>query len=215
MNSDFFAQQRKLLISDLEKKGINDNTVLNAFAICPRELFIDDYIQHKAYQDNALPIDCNQTISQPFTVAYMMQHLNLENGLKVLEIGTGSGYQAALLKYCGVRVYTVERIRTLHNQSNELFRKLKLDINSKHSDGTLGWTEEAPFDRIIVTAASPAVPHALINQLAENGIMIIPVGDKDVQKMQKIKKYPGGSIDTEVLDSFRFVPLIGEDGWTR
>lgn len=209
-----FTTQRLKLIEELKQKGISDVEVLKAIEKTPREEFVKLPLQTNAYLDSAMPIDCNQTISQPYTVAFMTQILEAKSGMKVLEIGTGSGYQAAILCNMGLKVYTVERHLNLLNQAKEVFKKLNLEIFSLHADGTLGWSLLAPFDRIIVTAAAPEIPDTLLKQLATNGVMALPVGNKDKQKMCLVKKI-GGENQYDIFDygEFKFVPLIGKKGW--
>ncbi len=205
-------EERKYLIKSLEVKGITDKNVLKAFFKVPREKFIPPAFRKYAYDDNALPIECNQTISQPFTVGYMTMVLKVEKGNRVLEIGTGSGYQAAILCELGAEVYSIERVEKLYNSATLLLEKLGYDVHLKHGDGSVGWEEYAPFDRIIVTAAAPDVPESLINQLKIGGRLVIPVGSLEFQKLYVAKKTSEG-VDHSILDSFKFVPLIGKEGW--
>lgn len=208
-----FREARFQLVDKLRQKGIRDERILSAMSKIPREIFVDPAFVNQAYEDVALPIDCNQTISQPYTVAFMTQSLNLKEGSKVLEIGTGSGYQAVLLYFMGMRVYTVERIYELHLKAKKLFESYGFDINSKWGDGTLGWKEYAPFDGIIVTAAAPKVPEPLLEQLAINGRLVIPVGDRSYQSMYIITKVGENKFEQAQEHYFKFVPLIGEKGW--
>jgi len=165
------------LIDELRHEGIGDARVLDALARTPREEFIDSPFAHSAYENTALPIACGQTISQPFVVAYMSEVLEVGPEMRVLEIGTGSGYQAAVLSHLCRRVYTVERHRPLLDAARARFEKLKLhNIASRHGDGFQGWPEQAPFDRILLTAAAATVPHALLEQLKPGGILVAPVG---------------------------------------
>lgn len=201
------------LIKNLIKKGINNKNVINAVLNVDRSDFINSQLKGVAYKDSALPIECNQTISQPFTVAYMTQILDVFLGAKTLEIGTGSGYQSAILHECGAKVFTVERIEDLHFNATEKFKQFNLDIKTKLGDGSLGWDEEKPFDRIIVTAASPNIPERLKEQLAIDGKMVVPVGDRESQKMLLITKVSPTKFDVLQTYDFKFVPLIGEDAW--
>src|SRR5512146_247936 len=207
-------EEKKALIRLLRAKGVDDERLLDAFFKVPREKFIPGPFRKYAYDDNALPIDCNQTISQPFTLTYMTQVLEVEKGNKVLEIGTGSGYQAAILYELGAEVYSVERIEKLYNSSKSLLHRLDYNVQLKLGDGTLGWEENAPYDRIIVTAAAPDVPDSLIQQLKIDGKLVIPVGTLDFQKLYVVKRTNDG-VDYSIRDSFKFVPLIGEEGWNK
>ncbi|OGU61218.1 MAG: protein-L-isoaspartate O-methyltransferase [Ignavibacteria bacterium GWF2_33_9] len=206
---------RDKLINSLIDKGIDDDKVLNAIKKVPREKFVPFQGYDKSYEDIALPIECNQTISQPFTVALMTSLLNVFDGAKVLEIGTGSGYQAAILSELKCDVYTVESIPTLYMNSQELLKKLDYQIHQKLSDGTLGWIEESPFDRIIVTSGAPEVPKSLLNQLQISGKMVIPVGDKIIQEMYLIIRESQDKYKTQRYGQFKFVPLIGAEGWAN
>jgi protein-L-isoaspartate(D-aspartate) O-methyltransferase len=207
-------EEKKALIKSLRIKGITDERILDAFFRVPREKFISAPFRKYAYDDNALPIDCNQTISQPFTVAYMTTVLDVEPGNKVLEIGTGSGYQAAILCELGAKVYSIERIQKLCITAKALLEKLNYDVQIKLGDGTIGWEEHAPYDRIIVTAAAPSVPDSLIQQLKIDGKLVVPVGSLEYQKLYVVKRTNDG-IDYSIRDSFKFVPLIGEEGWGK
>ena len=181
----------------------------------PRHLFVDDAMRARAYGDHPLPIAAGQTISQPYIVAFMTQALQLQGQEKVLEIGTGSGYQAAVLSRLCEKVYTVERVNTLLAGARKLFDSLRyFNIVAKLDDGTLGWPEFGPFDAIIVTAGGPEIPQPLIEQLADPGRLVIPVGDQDIQNLHLVVKN-GGAIHVEQLASVRFVELIGEHGWGR
>lgn len=205
-------EEKKKLLEDLKKKGITDKNLLDAIYRVPREKFIPQALRKFAYEDNALPIECSQTISQPYTVAYMTQALRVKRGNKVLEIGTGSGYQSAILSELGADVYSIERIDKLYDNALRLLRQLNYNIHLKLDDGTLGWEEFAPYDRIIVTAGAPEVPLHLLSQLATEGLIVIPVGSKDNQRLYIGKKTDEG-ISFNKQDYFRFVPLIGEEGW--
>lgn len=208
-----FNKQKLELINSLRRKGIKDETVLSALDSVPREKFIAESLWDRAYDDVALPIDSRQTISQPYTVAYMTMILKAAPGSRILEIGTGSGYQAAILHELGAVVYSIERIPELHNQASALLSKLGYKISCFIGDGTLGLPEYAPFDRILVTAAAPRVSNSLLAQLAPGGRMVIPIGKEDYQTMYIYRKTESGSIESEATDTFRFVPLIGEEGW--
>ena len=201
---------RKKLIDSLHKKGIQDVNMLSAMQRVPRHLFLGDSVfDDKAYIDEAFPIGEGQTISQPFTVAYQTELLELKKGDRVLEVGTGSGYQAAVLAEMGANVFTVERNRVLFQRTKELMRQLGyVRVKTFYGDGYAGLPNYAPFNKIIVTAGAPEIPAALLNQLEENGILIIPVGKGSVQKMIRLTKRADGQIDQEEFEHFRFVPLL-------
>ncbi len=205
-------EEKKILVEGLWSKGIKDEKVLKAIYDIPREKFISNALRKFAYDDNALPIECAQTISQPFTVAYMTQTLEVKPGDKILEIGTGSGYQTAILSKLGAEVYSVERIEKLHQNADILLRELGFYVYLKLDDGTLGWDENAPYDKIIVTAGAPDIPHHLVDQLIVGGKLVIPVGDHETQRLLVITRTENG-IEKKVYDCFKFVPLIGEEGW--
>ncbi len=201
---------RDRLIERLREKGIVDENVLNAIRTVPRHLFVDEALAARAYEDNALPIGHGQTISQPWVVARMTEAL-FEDGAapkKVLEIGTGSGYQAAVLAALGLEVNTVERIGDLLRTARKRFRTLGLNIRSKHDDGRIGWAENGPFDAIIVTAAAPALVDALTGQLAVGGTLIAPVGGSGGQSLVKLRKDADGHIERSDLAPVVFVPLL-------
>jgi protein-L-isoaspartate(D-aspartate) O-methyltransferase len=205
-------EEKKKLIDELKYKGINDRALLEAIYKVPREKFIPSALRRFAYEDNALPIECSQTISQPFTVAYMTQVLKVKKGNKVLEIGTGSGYQSAILAELGAEVYSIERIEKLYENAKKLLDELNYEVKLKLDDGTLGWEEIAPFDRIIVTAGAPVVPERLLEQLEVGGIIVIPVGSKENQRLFIGEKTADG-VSFDKYEYFRFVPLIGDEGW--
>ena len=212
MNEDYRKIQ---LIMRLRAQGVRDTRVLEAIEKVPRELFLAENFKDQAYADHALPIACGQTISQPFIVGFMTDRLNVTDRTKVLEIGTGSGYQAAVLSYVCRRVYTIERYRTLSKQAEDRFKQLgRRNITTMIGDGTKGWPAQAPFERIIVTAAANGkVPAALADQLAIGGEMILPVEySKHRQELQRIVRTDNG-YDNEFLLPVRFVPLI--DGVAR
>jgi protein-L-isoaspartate(D-aspartate) O-methyltransferase len=200
---------RKKLVDTVRSKGINDEEVLDAINKIPRHFFLDSAFDEKAYEDKAFPIGEGQTISQPYTVAYQTQLLELKKFDKVLEIGTGSAYQASVLAEMGVQVYTIERQKKLF-ESNKLFPYIKKYTNIKffYGDGYEGLPTYAPFDKIIITAAAPDIPQKLIEQLKPGGMMVIPVGAGDVQQMKRITKLSSGGIREEVFDQFSFVPML-------
>jgi protein-L-isoaspartate(D-aspartate) O-methyltransferase len=209
-----FKELREFMVkTQLIPRGINDERVLNTMKKVPRHLFVDDYIQHKAYDDMALSIGEGQTISQPYMVAIMTQLLELKGNEKVLEVGTGSGYQAAILAELSKEVYTVERVVVLVKKAEDRFHSLGYkNIHIKIGNGTLGWPEEAPFDRIIITAGTPKIPEPLIEQLSEEGIIIAPVGDRFSQQLLRVRK-SNGKLSEDYHTPCVFVPLIGEYGW--
>jgi protein-L-isoaspartate(D-aspartate) O-methyltransferase len=213
---DRFTTIRERMVQEqLLARGIADSRVLAAMGEVPRHLFVDDAMRARAYGDHPLPIAAGQTISQPYIVAFMTQALQLQGHEKVLEIGTGSGYQAAVLSRLCEKVYTVERVNTLLAGARKLFDSLRyFNIVAKLDDGTLGWPDFGPYDAIIVTAGGPEVPQPLIEQLADQGRLVIPVGDQDIQNLHLVIKN-GGNIHVEKLASVRFVELIGEHGWGR
>ncbi len=204
---------RKKLIELLEKKGIKDKAVLKAMLHIPRHFFFSKTFESHAYDDKAFPIGEGQTISQPYTVAYQSQILQVNKNDKILEIGTGSGYQAAVLLEMGARVYSIERQEKLHLRSKLILKKLGYNAQLKYGDGTKGWSEYAPFDKIIVTAGAPVIPKMLLAQLKIGGIMVIPVGDEKTQRMLSIVKTGEKTFKQIELDHFAFVPLVGEEGW--
>jgi protein-L-isoaspartate(D-aspartate) O-methyltransferase len=202
------------LIMELRGQGITDAKVLGAIERVPREAFVPDTFKDQAYENMALPIGSGQTISQPAVVAFMTQELKIGARMKVLEIGTGSGYQAVVLAKLCRRLYSIERHRDLLLQAEKKFRELRVNnITAKTGDGTKGWPEQAPFDRIIVTAAATReVPHALLDQLAPDGLMIAPMGDtaRD-QHLYRFRFDDEGKIEREKMWPVRFVPLIGDE----
>lgn len=204
---------RAQLIGYLRDQGICE-PVLAAMQAVDREAFVPLPMHQRAYEDVALPIDCMQTISQPYTVAFMTQLLDVQQGSKVLEVGTGSGYQAAVLCKLGARVFTIERHAPLLLEARKRFEQLGFNVASKVGDGSIGWSEYAPFDRIIVTAAAPRVPDALVNQLSDGGKLVLPVGTIDQQRLLLITK-TGDEIVTREWSNFRFVPLVGKEGWGK
>ena len=213
MTDRFTTVRERMVQEQLVRRGVSDPNVLKVMSEVPRHLFVDDAMQARAYGDHPLPIASDQTISQPFIVAAMTQALQLQGTEKVLEIGTGSGYQAAVLSRLCDQVYTVERINTLLAGARKVFDQLHYyNILSRLDDGTMGWLEHAPYDAIIVTAAAPEIPEPLIDQLADPGRMVIPVGGRDVQDLNYLTKRDG-EIEVQRLESVRFVSLIGEHGW--
>jgi len=208
-----FEAERNELINNLRKKGITDERVLEAMQKVERHRFVPEAVQHHAYKDIALPIGYGQTISQPYTVAIMTQALKVQPGNKILEIGTGSGYQAAILYEMGAKVFTIERNYELYNRALKIFDELNLKIAARCSDGTIGWEEFSPYDGIIVTAGSPSVPKALKKQLAVGGRLVIPVGDRQTQVLTILTKISDEEFSVNEIPYFAFVPLVGKEGW--
>jgi len=205
---------REKLVKELILKGISDKTVLDAILNIPRHFFISPEFEHYAYQDAAFPISSGQTISQPYTVAYQTQLLEIKKDEKVLEIGTGSGYQAAILITIGALLTSIERIEKLHIGAKNILGQLNLKANLICGDGTLGEASYAPYDKIIVTAGAPMIPMHLVNQLKIGGKIIIPIGKTQaLQKMVLAEKLDEGKVAHQVLGDFKFVPLIGKNGW--
>ena len=199
---------RDRLIERLRENGIRDERVLNAIRTVPRHLFVDEALAARAYEDNALPIGHGQTISQPWVVAKMTEALLESSPKRVREIGTGSGYQAAILAALGLEVYTVERIGDLLRQARKRLRQLGMNVRSKHDDGRIGWPEHAPYDAIIVTAAAPALVNALVEQLAVGAHLVAPVGGASSQSLVMLSKREDGGVDEQVLAPVVFVPLL-------
>ena len=204
--------QKIRLIMQLRSEGITDMRVLAALERVPRERFVPPSLAEHAYDNSALPIGRGQTISQPFVVAYMTQMLDVHDGMTVLEIGTGTGYQAAVLAQFCRRVYTVERHRAILRDAEMRFAKLGVtNITTRYGDGTKGWPEHAPFDRIMVTAGAPVVPPALVEQLAEDGVMVLPIGpDPLAQELVRVRRTADGH-ELDRLIGVRFVPLVAGD----
>lgn len=201
---------RKKLVQIIHSKGITDDRVLDAVLAVPRHFFLDSAFDEAAYADRAFPIGEGQTISQPYTVAYQSQLLGVKPFMKVLEIGTGSAYQAVILAEMGVQVYTIERQKKLFDANKEFsFLKKYPTIKFFYGDGYEGLPTYAPFDRILITAAAPEVPPKLIEQLKSGGMMVLPLGSGNIQQMRRITKLENGSLKEEVFDNFSFVPMIG------
>ncbi|MGQ9499782.1 MAG: protein-L-isoaspartate(D-aspartate) O-methyltransferase [Dissulfurimicrobium sp.] len=212
-NNQFKISRKRMVSQQLAPKGIADERVLAAMSKIPRHLFVDEALWDQAYSDFPLPIGHGQTISQPYIVALMTQELGLKGDEKVLEIGSGSGYQAAILGELARSVFSVERIPALLVRARKTLDKLGYsNVYLKLGDGTWGWRDEAPFDAIIVTAGSPSVPKPLIEQLNDPGVLVIPVGDDYSQLLVKITK-SNGKLEQKDITGVRFVKLIGEYGW--
>ncbi|MEO8398487.1 MAG: protein-L-isoaspartate(D-aspartate) O-methyltransferase [Ignavibacteriaceae bacterium] len=208
-----YKTERDELADKLVEKGIHDSEVLKAIREVERHIFLPDAIKHHAYRDVALPIGYSQTISQPYTVAFMTQALELKTNSKVLEIGTGSGYQAAILENMGMKVYSIERQFEIYSRTQKLFDKMGIRVHTKYGDGTIGWEEFAPYDGIIVTAGSPSIPPAYKKQIAVGGKIVIPVGGKHSQTLKVITRINENEFDEKDIPEFSFVPLIGREGW--
>ncbi len=212
MEQDFAAERRLMVERQLRGRGISDQRVLEAFESIPRHLFVPEEYRHLAYEDGPLPIGFNQTISQPFIVAYMTQLLDLTGDERVLEVGTGSGYQAAILSALTAEVHTIELIPALAERARKTLKQLGVTNVSIHiGDGSLGWEQAAPYDAILVTAAGPHVPKPLLDQLAEGGRMALPVGERGAQVLELWRR-EGENFSHETLLPVAFVPLRGKEG---
>lgn len=204
---------RRHLVELLQDQGIKDLSVLHAIAEVPRHLFVPSGVRHRAYEDSALPIGNGQTISQPSIHARYLELLQLRGSERVLEIGTGSGYQTALLARLAAQVFSVERVAPLLDKAKETLQQLGIrNVSFLLGDGTLGWRQYAPYDAILVSAASPSIPPAYIEQLGEGGRLLIPLGDREEQMLYLVRKH-GDTIEQEEVAPVRFVPLLGKDGW--
>ena len=213
--SHFATARRRMVESQLIARGVRDFEVLRALGRVPRHLFVDEALRDLSYGDSSLPIGHDQTISQPLMVATMTEALGLLGGERVLEIGTGSGYQTAVLAEIAERVFSVERIAPLYRRARSLLEQLGYHrVVLRHGDGTLGWRDQAPFDAIVVTAGAPHVPSELRDQLLVGGRLVIPVGDRSRQELLRITRREGGD-EREMLGGCVFVNLIGSDGWPR
>jgi protein-L-isoaspartate(D-aspartate) O-methyltransferase len=210
-----FTGARRRLLEELRAKGISDLSVLRALDLTPRHLFVPSGVRHRAYEDTALPIGSGQTISQPWVHATYLQTLGLKGDEKVLEIGTGSGYQTVLLAHLSRYVYSIERIRPLLETARDAITESGVrNVSLMFGDGTLGWPENGPYDAILVSAGSPDVPTPLLGQLGEGGRLIVPVGGREDQRLLEITRR-GDQFDRRELSQVRFVPLVGEHGWTE
>lgn len=199
---------RKKLVDQLREKGISDEAVLQAINRVPRHLFLDSSFLEFAYQDKAFPIGSGQTISQPYTVAFQTQLLQLDEFSKVLEIGTGSGYQAAVLLEMGMKVYSIERQKNLFQKTKKMLDELGYFPKVFYGDGYKGLPAFAPFDRILITAATPEIPKALVEQLKPGGKLVAPVGNNSIQVMTSVEKDEEGHLKTTQFGNFRFVPML-------
>ena len=212
---DFDARRRRMVDEQLIRRGLTDPLVLDAMATVPREVFVSADLRDQAYADGPLPIGAGQTISQPYIVALMTEALALNGDERVLEVGTGSGYAAAVLGRIAAEVYTIERHRSLADAARRLLEELGVDnVDVVCADGTRGWPERAPYDAIVVAAGAPVVPGALKEQLAVGGRLVIPVGDaRTIQELVRLTRLSETEYRREKLTDVRFVPLIGEQGW--
>lgn len=214
MRHDLRRVRERMVKEQIQARGVRDPGVLRAMSTVPRHLFVQEALQSQAYEDNPLPIGHGQTISQPYVVALMSELLEAEESMTVLEIGTGSGYQAAVLAEMGLEVYTVERIRELHVAARERLMAMRyFRVRVKLDDGTLGWPEQAPFDRIMVTAGGPEVPQPLLDQLADPGILVIPVGASRRHQELVVVTKQDGRVSRRNEGGVAFVDLVGEHGW--
>ena len=208
-DGDEASVQLARLVLSLRSQGVSSPAVLKAIESTPRELFTPDLFKDRAFEDSALPIACGQTISQPYIVGLMSQALEVEPRSRVLEIGTGSGYQTTILSKLSRLVYTVERYRTLLGEAEARFKQLGLtNVITRFGDGGLGWPEQAPFDRILVTAAAPDEPKALLSQLKPKGVLVAPIGKGPVQSLKRYTGDGAGGFRIEVMTDVRFVPLL-------
>ena len=211
--NQYSGQRLKMIEEQLVERGIRDLRVMEAMSRLPRHLFVESSFQHKAYGDHPLPIGANQTISQPYIQALMTETLKLRGGERVLEIGTGSGYQTALLAELAGQVFTIERLKPLARQAKQLLDSLGYtNINYKTFDGTYGWRDQGPYDAILVTAGTPEIPKALLEQLQDGGKLLAPVGGSERQKLVEVVR-EGESFNERVLADCVFVPLVGKYGW--
>lgn len=204
---------RKKLVDLLKKRGIEDKAVLRAIGKIPRHFFFDETFWNQAYRDIAFPIGDGQTISQPYTVAYQTELLHVKKGDRILEIGTGSGYQTCVLMELGAEVHTIERQENLYNRAIQVLPYMGYKPFFYLGDGSKGLEEKAPFDKIIVTAGAPFVPEIMLKQLKLGGILVIPVGNESSQKMVTVLRVGESEFERYELDTFRFVPLVGDQAW--
>lgn len=213
LNTGPFAKQQRQLVEKLRAEGISDPAVLRAFETVPRHLFLPDAVHHRAYEDAPLPIGFGQTASQPSLQALYLQTLQLKPTDRVLEIGTGTGFQTALLARIAANVYSIDRVRELSARARATLDLLRIDnVALLVGDGTVGWSRYAPYDAILVAAAAPAIPEPLLEQLAPGGRMLVPVGDRGEQMLQLVRKTDAG-VEVEDITRCSFVPLVGRYGW--
>jgi len=208
-----FRGARRRLVETLQTMGIRDLAVLRAVDLTPRHLFVPTGVRHRAYEDSALPIGNGQTISQPSVHARYLELLHLSGKERVLEVGTGTGYQTALLSNLAAQVFSIERVTALYEQAREILRQLDVrNVSMLLGDGTIGWREYAPYDAILVSAGAPTVPAPLLDQLAEGGTLLIPLGGKDEQILVSFERRDGTIVRRDIAP-VRFVPLLGTHGW--
>ncbi len=211
-----FSYQRDRMVRLVEARGVSDARVLEAMRAIPRHLFVPEHMKAQAYGDHALPIGAKQTISQPYVVARMTELLKVEAGHSVLEVGSGSGYQTAILSKLARRVFSLERISDLAHNAIDRMRKLGLEnVKIQTFDGTVGWSDMAPFDRILVTAGAPKAPQPLIEQLRPGGRLLIPEGGRDEQRLVVYRKLRQGGVRRSEGETVMFVPLVGRHGWGK
>ena len=211
----YAGQRRKMVEEQILGRGIKDLSVMEVLSRVPRHLFVNSSLQHRAYGDCPLPIGENQTISQPYIVALMTQVLELKGKERVLEIGTGSGYQTAILAELAAQIFTIERVKPLVKKTKELLEGLKYkNIVFKTFDGTYGWRDQSPFDAILISAATPSIPKSLIEQLADKGRLVAPVGERESQDLIVLNKN-GNKVMERKIGSCKFVPLIGKFAWSE
>ena len=211
----YAGQRRKMVEEQILGRGIKDLSVMEVLSRVPRHLFVNSSLQHRAYGDCPLPIGENQTISQPYIVALMTQALDLKGEERVLEIGTGSGYQTAILAELAAQIFTIERVKPLVKKTKELLEGLKYkNIVFKTFDGTYGWRDQSPFDAILISAATPSIPKSLIEQLADKGRLVAPVGERESQDLIVLNKN-GNKVMERKIGSCKFVPLIGKFAWSE
>ena len=208
-----FRGARRRLVETLQGAGIRDLAVLRAVDLTPRHLFVPTGVRHRAYEDSALPIGNGQTISQPSVHAKYLELLGLTGNQKVLEVGTGSGYQTVLLSHLAAQVFSIERVAALYDKARDILRQLDVrNVSLSLGDGTIGWREYAPYDAILVSAGAPDVPQPLLDQLAERGKLLIPLGTKDEQLLVSFERHNGTIVRRDIAP-VRFVPLLGTHGW--
>jgi protein-L-isoaspartate(D-aspartate) O-methyltransferase len=213
LNDRLFERQRHALIETIRERGIDDLEVLRTFDLVPRHRFVPDAVRHRAYEDSPLPIGFGQTASQPSLQALYLQLLRIQPTDRVLEVGTGSGYQTALLAHLAAHVYSIERIRELSYRARAALDELRIsNVALLVGDGTVGWSRYAPYDAILVAAGSPGVPDALVEQLAQGGRMLIPIGDRRQQVLTMLRKIDG-EVEARAITDCTFVPLIGRMAW--
>ena len=212
---DFVKARERMVKDQIMARGIKDPRVIEAMSQVPRDLFVPEALAGQAYGDFALPIGEGQTISQPFMVAYMSESLELGGTERVLEVGTGTGYQTAVLSHLAGRVYSMERIRSLLEKARKILDQIhRRNVITQLSDGSYGWKEEAPFDAIMVTAGSPSVPEPLMEQLKVGGTMLIPIGERNVQRLVRVRRSARGFLEEKLMEC-SFVALVGDHGWPK